>query len=161
MGNNMCPFAIVIGEKNTYFIDNHYNFFEKDKIEVGILLNTSNDNLDPFLYHLGKCGVDSFKKVERSQIYTFYPHDEEGEENEDEENEYLIETNYCNGNKEVVKVFNQKCIICYEKDSVYAFRQCGHQCICEQCYLSKEDINILKFVVCRTKLFYYINGDSI
>ena len=69
---------------------------------------------------------------------------------EDEENEDLIETNYCNGNNEVVKIFNQKCVICLERDSSYAFRQCGHQCICEQSYQNKGDIDILKCVVCRT-----------
>ena len=68
----------------------------------------------------------------------------------DEENEDLIETNYCNGTNEVVKIFNQKCVICYDKDSVYAFGQCGHLCICEQCYQSKGNIDILKRVICRT-----------
>ena len=38
---------------------------------------------------------------------------------EDEENEDLIETNYCNGTNEVVKIFNQRCVLCYEKDSVF------------------------------------------
>ena len=51
-----------------------------------------------------------------------------------EENEHLIETIYTNGNNEMVKTFNQKCVICLESDSDYALRQCGHQCICEQCY---------------------------
>ena len=67
-----------------------------------------------------------------------------------EEDEELIERNYCNGNKEVVKIFNHKCVICYERDSVYAFRQCGHQRICEQCYQNKSYIDILKCIVCRT-----------
>ena len=67
-----------------------------------------------------------------------------------EEVEDLIESNCCKGVNEVVKVFNQKCVICFEKDSDYAFRQCGHQCICEQCYRNKGDIGILKCVVCRT-----------
>ena len=101
----------------------------------------------------------SFKKIERSRIHTFWPGVGEDIENEDdisdeqdevEENEDLIETQYLNGNNEVVKIFNQKCVICYERESVYAFRQCGHQCICEQCYQNKGDINILKCVVCRT-----------
>ena len=67
-----------------------------------------------------------------------------------EEDENLIETPYLNGNNEVVKIFNQKGVICLERDSFYAFRQCGHQCICEQCYQIKGDIDILKCVVCRT-----------
>ena len=67
-----------------------------------------------------------------------------------EEDEVLIETNYCNGNKELVKNLNHKGVMCYERDSDYAFRQCGHQCTCEQCYQDKSDIDILKCVVCRT-----------
>ena len=67
-----------------------------------------------------------------------------------EKDEDLIQTNYCNGNNEVVEIFNQKCVICYGRDSVYAFRQWGHQCICEQFYQKKNDIEILKCVVSRT-----------
>ena len=157
MRNNMIPYTFAVGEKYTYFISTHYKFIENDKMEQGTLLNATNDSLDPFDYHLEKCGIYSFKTLECSQIHTFYPHNEEGVENEDddlveedEENEDLIETNYCNGTNEVVKIFNQKCVICYEKDSVYAFRRCGHLCICEQCYQNKGDIYILKCVVCRT-----------
>ena len=83
-----------------------------------------------------------------------WPDHGENIENESDDNdlveEDIVEAQYFNGNNEVVKIFNQKCVICYERDSVYAFRQCGHQCICEQCYQIKSDINILKCVVCRT-----------
>ena len=110
--------------------------------------------MDPYEYHLEKCGIDSFKKLERNLIHTFLPDHGENIENESDDNdlveEDIVEAQYFNGNNEVVKIFNQKCVICYERDSVYAFRQCGHQCICEQCYQSKGDINILKCVVCRT-----------
>ena len=49
-----------------------------------------------------------------------------------------------------LKIFSQKFVICLERNSIYAFRQCGHQCICEQCYQNKGDVDILKCVVCRT-----------
>ena len=159
MGNNMCPYAIMVREIYIYFLSYQYKFIENDKIEERTLFNATNDNLDPFLYHLGKCGWDSFKKLERSQIHCCWPHDDEEDQNVElvvegdvlvEEDEGLIETNYCDGNNEVVKIFNQKCVIYYERDSVYAIRQCGHQCICEQCYQSKGDIDILKSVVCIT-----------
>ena len=68
---------------------------------------------------------------------------------ENEENENLIETNYRYETNEVVKKFYQKCVICYERDSVYAFRQCDHQCFCEQCYQNKGAIHFLNFVICR------------
>ena len=161
MGNNMIPYAIMIGERYTYFLYYRYKIIENDKIEEGTLLNATNTSLDPYDYHLEKCGIDSFKKLERILIHSFWVGHGENEESENddddlfeedvvEENEDLIETQYFNGNNEVVKIFNQKCVICYERESVYAFRQCGPQCICEQCYQSKGDIDILKCVVCRT-----------
>ena len=157
MGNNMVPYAIIIGENYTYFIAHHYKFIENDKIEEGTLINSTNGY--PYDYHLDKCGVDSFKQLERSLIHTFWPgigddieneDDISDEEDEVEEDDDLIETQYVNGNNEVVKIFNQKCVICYERESVYAFKQCGHQCLCEQCYQNKGYIKIIKCVVCRT-----------
>ena len=93
-----------------------------------------------------------FKKLKRSQIRSCLPLDDEEDENVDlvEEDEDLIKTNYCNGINEMVKNFNQKCVICYERDIVFAFRQCGHQCICEQCHQNKSGFDILKCVVFRT-----------
>ena len=147
MSHNMVPYAIIFGEKYTYFIVHHYKFIENDKIEEGTLLNATNNNLDPFLCRLSKFGKDSFEKLERILIHTFWPgvgeaieneYDdlvEEDEENGDDvEDGDLIETPYLNGNNEVVEIFNQKCVICYERDSVYAFKLCGHHCICENCH---------------------------
>ena len=158
MGNNMIPYTFVIGANYTYFISTQYKFIEKDKMEVGSLFNATNDSLDRFDYHLGKCGVDTFKTLEHIQIHTCWPRDDdeedtEGEDDvlvEEDQDEVLVETNYCNGNTGVVKIVNQKCVICYERDSVYGFRQCGHQCNCEVCYQNNSDIDILKSVVCWT-----------
>ena len=36
------------------------------------------------------------------------------------------------------KFFNQKCVICLNRDSDYIFKRCGHQCICEECYRKKR-----------------------
>ena len=83
--------------------------------------------------------MDSLKKLERSLIHTFRLGVGEDIENEDDlsdvedevqEDGDLIEAQYLNGNKEVVKILNQKRVICLEKNSDYAFRHCGHQCIC-------------------------------
>ena len=154
-GNNMIPYTFAVGEKCTYFLSSHYKFIENDKIEEGTFLNVANNSLDPYDYYVEKCGKDAFKKLEHIQIYTCWPGYGEHEENEDdylveedEENEDWIETIFCNGNNEVVKIFSQKCVICFERDSICAFRQCGHQCICEQCYQNKSDIDIIKCVVC-------------
>ena len=150
MGSNMIPYTFAIGEKSTYFNSTHYNIIENDKIEERALLNTINDNLDPFDYHLGKCGENVFKTLERTQIHSFYL---AGEENLQEEDDVLVgedvEDDDRNGTNNVVRIPNQKCVIFYERDSVYAFRQCGHQCLCEQCYQNKGDIDLLKCVLCR------------
>ena len=161
MGNNMIPYAIMIGERYTYFLYHRYKFTENDKIEDGSLLNATNNNLDPYEYHLEKCGIDSFKKLEHSLIHSFWPG--QGEDIEDE-NDDLIEEGRdiiqedinvheiedTRGDNEIVKIFNQKCVICLERNSDYIFKQCGHQCVCEQCYQNKGDIDILICVVCRT-----------
>ena len=78
----MIPYTFAVREKNTYFLSSHYKFIQNDKIEEGTLLNATNDSSDPFDYHLGKCGVDSFQTLEHTQIHTLCPH-EEDEENED------------------------------------------------------------------------------
>ena len=153
MGNNMIPYAIMIGERYTYFLYYRYKYIEHDKIEEGTLLNATNINLDPYEYHLEKCGIESFKKLERCLIHTFRPsHGEDIEDEDDdlvEEDINIHEIEYTQGDNEIVKVFNQKCVICLERDSDYIFKQCGHQCIRDQCYQNKGDIDILKCVVCR------------
>ena len=133
-----------------------YKFIENDKIEKGTLLNATNTSLAPYDYHVAKCGKYSFKKLEHSLVHTCWRgHGEDGYDISDAENtitedEDLIETQYLNGNIEVVKILNQKCVICLERYSSYAFGQCGYQCICQDCYENEGDIDILKCFVCRT-----------
>ena len=108
MGINMCPYTFAIGENYTYFKSTHYKFIGSDEIEEGFLLNARNISLDPFDYHLGKCGLDSFKTLEQTQKHTCWLGFEEDEEDEDDvlvdETGDMIETKYFNGNKEVVKI---------------------------------------------------------
>ena len=154
IGNNMIPYTYAIGSKYTYFISDRYKFIENEKIEEGSLLNT----LNPYEYHLSKNGIDSFKKlIDCKRIHSTCSWltiegdmEEIVDHEEDEEDNDIHDLEYTNGNNEVIKIFNQKCVICLERDSEYIFKQCGHQCICEQCYLNKGDIDILKCVICRT-----------
>ena len=154
MGNSMIAHGIMIGERYTYFLYHRYEFIENDKIEEGTLLNRTGNSLDPYDYLVEKCGVDTFKKLERSLIHSFWSGHGEDIENEDddlvEEDINIHEIEYTHGDNEIVKVFNQKCVIFLERDSVYIFKQCGHQCICDRCYQNKGDIDLLKCVVCRT-----------
>ena len=71
MGNNVIPYANMVGEKYTYFLYNRYKFIENDKIEEGTLLNATNNSLDPYDYHVEKCGVHSSEKLERRLVHTF------------------------------------------------------------------------------------------
>ena len=161
MGNNMIPYTFAIGEKHTYFISTHYKFIGNDKIvEEGTFLNTTSGNLDPFDYHLQKCGENSFKTLEHTQIHSFYLDSEENTQDEDDvlveeevEDDDLIARNYPNGTNGVLKIFDEMSVIGYERDSVYAFTQPGHQRICEQCYQNKGDNDISKCVRCRTYFF--------
>ena len=53
------------------------------------------------------------------QVPNFYP-DEEVEKvvlkSWDREKETSFKPNYCNRNNEVVKIFNQECVICFERE---------------------------------------------
>ena len=154
MENNMIPYTFAIGEKYTYFISTHYKFIENDNIEEGTLSIPSSDNLDPCDYHLSRNGLDCFKKLlECNGIHSSWLSMESGdmeeivEDEEDvEEDVNIHEIEYTDGSNKVVKIFNQKCVICLERDSDYVFKQCGHQCICEACFPNKGDIDILKCV---------------
>ena len=61
----------------------------------------------------------------------------------------MFNASYHNGNNEVLEIFNEKCVICFERDSVNAIRQCGHECMCESFYRNKGDKDALNCVVCR------------
>ena len=42
MGNNMVPYAFILGKKHTCFLYHRYKLIENDKIEEGALLNATN-----------------------------------------------------------------------------------------------------------------------
>ena len=73
-----------------------------------------------------------------------------GDEEDDEEDVQIHELEYTDGSIEVVKNFNQKYVTCLERDSDYIFKQCGYQCIWEECHQKKSYLDIKKCVVCRT-----------
>ena len=153
MGNNMTRYVLAVGSRYTYLISTQYKVIVNVKIEEGAILNSSNDSLDPYDYHLSKSGLDCFKKLlECKRIHSSWHGMECGfmeeivedeADVEDEEDVNIHELKYTNGDNEFVKTFNQKCVICLEQDSDYIFKQCGHQCICEEYYQNKGKIHIL------------------
>ena len=124
MGNNMIPYTSAVGEKYTFFISTHYKFIENDKIQEGMLINSSNDSLDPYDYHSSKSGLDCFNKLlECNRNQSFWVSMESGEMQDNVEDEQdgeevvdIQELKYTNGSNEVVKIFNQKRVICLEWD---------------------------------------------
>ena len=74
MGNIMTPYAFAEASEYSYSISTHYNLIENDRVEEGTLLNSSNDSLDPYDYHLEKSGPDAFKKLlECNRIHSSWP----------------------------------------------------------------------------------------
>ena len=156
MGNLMTPYVSAVGSRYTYFISTHYKFIGNDKIEKGTVLNSSNNSLHPYDYHLSKNEMDCFKKLlECNRIHSFWPGMEcgfmeeivEGEEDV-EENVKIYELEYTKGSNQVVKIFNQKCVICLELVIDDLFKECGHQFVCKECYQNKGNIDILKCILC-------------
>ena len=80
----MISYTFAVGENYTSFLSSHYKFIENDKIEEGTSLNAKNNSLDPYEYHVEKCGKDAFKKLEHTQIHTCWLGFGEDEENEDD-----------------------------------------------------------------------------
>ena len=164
MGNKMIPYTFAVGEKYTYYISTHNKFTENDRIQEGILLNSSNDCLNHCGYHLSKNGLDCFRTLLLSNTsHNSWPGiecgfmeeivvDEEVVEDEEDvqEDVNIHELEYTDGSNKVVKIFNQKCVICFERDSEYIFKQCGHECLCQECYQNKGNIDLIKCVICRT-----------
>ena len=63
-----------MGSRYTKFISTQHKLIENDGIEKGTLLNSSNDSLDPYDYHLSKNGLDCSKKLlECNRIHSSWP----------------------------------------------------------------------------------------
>ena len=54
--NNMISTTMAVGEKDKNFSFDHYEFIRYEKIEERTLLNSINDSVDPYDYHVLKCG---------------------------------------------------------------------------------------------------------
>ena len=119
MGNNITTKAVASGEKYTSFTSERYIIVEKNT-EDGILLNSTNDSLNLFIYLLAKCCQGAFETMEGNQIHSFYPTEKIEEDDEEEDilraereiEDWVDEQRkvdipaYCHRDKEMVKGIN-------------------------------------------------------
>ena len=171
MGNIMISTALAGREKHTYFISDHYKLLEKNNIEEETFLNCIlYDSIIPYEDQVLKCSGEGFKTIKCNQFHSFHRNEDGEEDNEEEymwraqrqldnwseEQRNCLKPAYCNGNKETVKISNEECAMCFENHSVYAFCQCGHQRICENCWTNSK-AEMLKCADGRTHMFQKIS----
>ena len=72
MGNNLTPYSIGIRKENVYFLTPHFIFIERDKIDNDELLNTNKNSVDPYDYHVSRCGKLSFQRICKYKIHSNY-----------------------------------------------------------------------------------------
>ena len=70
MRNNLTPYSIAVGD--IYFLTPRFSFIKKDKIVERELLNTYESSVDPFDYHISKCGKETLKKMQIYKIHSNY-----------------------------------------------------------------------------------------
>ena len=69
MGKYLTSYSIAIGDGNVYFLNPHFNFIERKKINVNNLLETNESSFDTFYYDFLNCGKNSFKKNYENIIF--------------------------------------------------------------------------------------------
>ena len=72
MAKFLTAYSIAIGMENIYFLTPHFEFIKREKLDDNILLKTNEDSVDPYFYHISRCGKDSFKKLRTYEIHSNY-----------------------------------------------------------------------------------------
>ena len=72
MGNKVIPYTIAIGEENIYFLNPHFEYIERKDIKKIELMETNENFVDLFDYHVSNCRKDSFKKLRTYEIHSNY-----------------------------------------------------------------------------------------
>ena len=72
MDNNLISWYVATGGKYVFFITSHFKYVEKDKIDQSKLLDTDNDCVDPYIYHVPKRGEYSLKDIVLYKIHSNY-----------------------------------------------------------------------------------------
>ena len=121
-------------KKYTYFLSDYHELSRIEKIGKGNFLFSINDSVDPYDYHVLKC-ENAFTELWYEQFITCYSDNEEADEDSWRTQQVLNDlyaaneaedkSDFCNGTNEVVEIFNQKCVMCFENPSVYFFVSAG------------------------------------
>ena len=73
----MVVYPVTLGEKNTYFLSDHYKIIEKEKVEEKTLLKGNANSLHPFDYHVLKSGENMFTELRYEQTLSCCRHDDD------------------------------------------------------------------------------------
>ena len=69
LGNNLTPCSTAIGEENIYVLTPYFIFIKSEKTNDIELLKANKSSVDPFYYHVSKCGKNLCIKI---RIYKFH-----------------------------------------------------------------------------------------
>ena len=72
MDNNLIPWSVTTGGEYVFFITPHFKYVEKDQNDQNKLLDTDNDCVDPYIYHVSKRGEYSFEDIVIYKIHSNY-----------------------------------------------------------------------------------------
>ena len=72
MSNNLIPYSRAISEENIYFSTPYLKFIKRENIKNIELLETNENFVDLFDYHVSNCRKDSFKKLRTCKIHSNY-----------------------------------------------------------------------------------------
>ena len=85
VGNSMRPDSIAVGQKVHVLLFDHFyqikisiwSLIENEKIEEGTWLTSPNKKVDPYDYHVLKCGENLSSKMRKEEIHSFYKDNDE------------------------------------------------------------------------------------
>ena len=72
MGSNLILYSIARGEEIIYFLTPRFEFIERENIENFELMETNENFVHLFHYHVSNCRKDSFKKLRTHKIHSNY-----------------------------------------------------------------------------------------
>ena len=58
--------------ENICFLTPHFKFIKREKIDNDELSNSSENSVDPYCYHISRCGKDSLEKLGTYKVHSVY-----------------------------------------------------------------------------------------